>query len=294
LTRSSVHSSPFRAAIVSIAALVLAGCPTAPRGKITVTEGVTFWEDSAANAQLLVVDRRQARVRTVVVAGSVARIGNNAVGAAKTVRAWAEQYGALAGVNGGFFGDSYDSLGQRKQLVQLCVVEGKVVAEGFPIRGGLRSSIGFYSDGRIEAPWATGSEKSGARAFRGPQRSGVGKPWRPDSAVAGGPRLIHQGKIDITDRRERLGTDLPVARVAIAFSDQYLVFCRVDAMRYQELARYLVTVFKETLHESPDEALCLDGGPSAQLVFSDSGRLIELQPTGVQVPTAVLLLPRAP
>lgn len=273
------------------AALLLTGCTPEPPTEVSVAEGITFRTDKASGAQTLTVDRTLARVRPIVVAEKLENLRNNWVGDAKTVHEWAQQYGAVAGVNGGFFGNSYDSLGRRKQLVQLCIIEGKVVASGTPVGSALRSAIGFTQSGEAEIAWAVGTEKDGTRRYEKTVKTKNGLTWRMDYALACGPRLIHRGKIDVADRAEKLVSDVRTGRMAVAVSERYLVFCRADAMTYGEIARTLVEFFKTTLQSSPDEAMCLDGGPSAQMVYQDGGGLKDVEPTGVQVPTSILLVP---
>jgi exopolysaccharide biosynthesis protein len=292
LTSSKRRSLVFGAAARLAAALLLIGCPSEPPSEVNVAEGVVFRSDKAQGIQTLTVDRQTAQVRPIVVAEKLERRHNNTVGEARTVQEWARKHGAIAGVNAGFFGDTYDSRGRRKQLVQLCVVEGKVVAPGTPVGTALRSAIGFSDSGEVELAWATGTEQSGARRYEKPVKSKTGLTWRSDYAVACGPRLIHRSKMDIADRAEKLVSDVKVSRMAVALSERYLVFCRADAMTYGELGRYLLRFYKETLHSAPTEAMCLDGGPSAQMVYQDGGSLKDREPTGVQVPTAILLVPK--
>jgi exopolysaccharide biosynthesis protein len=298
LTSSSHRrSTSLRAAALVAALCILGACGGEPPTEITVTDGVIFRTNKALGVQTLTVDLSIAKVRPMVVAEHLEHPRNNVVGDANTVLDWARKYNAVAGVNAGFFGDTYDSLGRRKQLVQLCILDSKVVAPGTPIGTSLRSAIGFSASGKPEIAWVAGTEQTGIRRFEKPVKTKTGTTWRMESAVAAGPRLIHREKIDISDRAERLLSDFKTTRLAVAISDQYLIFCRADAMTYGELARYLTDYFKTTLQTRPSEALCLDGGPSAQLVYQDGDVLKDVDPTGVQVPTAILLVPtlrRAP
>lgn len=291
MTSSSQRRVFFLRAAALAAALCILGCPSSPPTEVAVAEGVALRWDRTTQVQTLTVDRNLATVRPIVVAENIEKVRNNTVGDALTVREWAKKYGAVAGVNAGFFGDTYDSLGRRKQLVQLCVLEGKVVAPGTPIGTALRTSVGFTESGEAQLAWAVGTEQQGLRRYEKPFKTKAGLTWPVPFAVACGPRLIHKGKVDIADRAEKLVSDVRTGRMALATSGRYLVFCRAESMTYGELARYLVTYFKEKLGAVPDEAMCLDGGPSAQLIYQDGGALREVEPTGVQVPTAILLVP---
>jgi exopolysaccharide biosynthesis protein len=292
LTSSSRRKHTLRVAASLAAALLLAGCPRQPSSEVNVADGVVFRQDRVALTQTLTVDRNIATIRPMVVAENLEPLRNNIVGDAHTVRDWARKYDAIAGVNGGFFGESYDSLGRRKQLVQLCILEGKIVAPGTPVGEALRSAVGFSESGEAQFAWAAGTELSGVRRYEKPVKTKNPLTWRVQSAVACGPRLIHKEKVDIADRAEKLTSDVRVPRLAVASNGRFLVFCRANAMTYGELARYLMGYFKNTLHSAPEEAMCLDGGPSAQMTYQENGGLQEVEPTGVQVPTAILLVPR--
>ena len=120
MTSSSHRRAPsLRAAALAAALCLLGGCGGEPPSEVTVAEGVVLRTDKATATQTLTVDRNTATVRPVVVAENLERRRNNVVGDAHTVRDWVQKYGAVAGVNGGFFGDMYDSLGRRKQLFLL-------------------------------------------------------------------------------------------------------------------------------------------------------------------------------
>lgn len=284
-------------------ALGLSGC--APRSQTdteqTVTDGVIFRSDSALGIQTLTADLNAGTVRPAVVAKNVTRIRNNFVGDAKTVAEWAREYDAVGGVNAGFFGETYDPSGHRKQLVQLAVVGQKVVAPGSatastakPGETYLRSAIGFSEGGRPEIVWATGKLSTGPRRAERVISPKEKRLWEIESAVACGPRLVHDGKLAITDREERLISPGRLARAFVAYdrTGRYLVLGRADESEFSELAAYLVRFFSETLHAPIEEAMCLDGGPSAQLVYRAGARVVDVEPTGVQVPTAILLLPK--
>ena len=69
---------------------------------------------------------------------------------------------------------------------------------------------------------------------------------------------------------------------------------RADAAEYEDVANFLEDYFRRRHGAQVEDAMCLDGGPSAQLVYRDTdGALRDAEPTGVRVPTAILLLPPA-
>jgi exopolysaccharide biosynthesis protein len=281
-----------------------AGCRHAPASEIAVAPGVTFRRDAAAGFQILDVDLRAAAVRPIVVAENVERQRENFIGDCKTVSEWAEAYQAVGGVNGGFFGDRYDQLGRRKQIVGLAAVDGKVVApydfvNSTRITGErfLRAAVGFTREGTPEITYATGSLRGMLRRYDSPINPTDADLWRVRSAIGCGPRLYTDGARRITDHEERRVSSGKLARAFIAYDmegriPRHLVLGRADAAEFSEVADYLRTYFLRTHHTAPEDAMCLDGGPSAQLVYRNEGAIEDAEPTGVLVPTAILLVPR--
>jgi hypothetical protein len=298
-----------RAAVaVALLGLLLAGsggaCGRRDGGDVVnVAPGVTFRRDREAGVQLLDIDLIAAKVRPVVVAEHVERIRNNFVGDARTVWEWADARDAVGGINAGFFGDTYDQLGRRKQIVGLAAVNGRVIAPAdfttSTAREGerfLRSAIGFHADGTPEIAWAKGGLRGPLRRFDAPVNPRGADIWDVRSAVSCGPRLFAAGARRISDRDERLVSPGKLPRAFVAYDREqgrprHLILGRADAMEYTDVALFLSDYFARAHSSTPREAMCLDGGPSAQIVYRRDGRLEDAEPTGVLVPTAILLVP---
>lgn len=297
----------FPRSLLLFAAPLCASCmPAKPAdtAPVAVAPGVTF--ERHAGFQTLAVDYAKADITPTVVAQNVTRQKNNFVGDAFTVRDWCEKRGAIAGINGGFFGQSYDDLGTRKQLVQLCVVDGKVVAPGSdtpstrtPGERYLRSAVGFHTNGAPEIVWATGTVKNKLRAYGSPTNPDTKMDWKNiRSAVACGPRLYAGGVRRITDREERLVSEPALIRAFVAYDTddagrpRHFVMGRADAATYAQVADFLAGFYKSHYQTAPTEAMCLDGGQSGQIVYKANGQLLDAEATGVRVPSAILLLPR--
>jgi hypothetical protein len=287
--------------------LLLTGCRQAPPEVIEVAPGITFHRDTKQGVELLDIDLAVAQYRPVVVADKVDNHKGNFVGDARTVREWAERRGAIGGINGGFFGDTYDQIGRRKQIVQLAVMDGKVVAPGSVIPSKsltygdryVRSAIGFAANGTPDMAWGTGTTKTGPRRRSAPNSPEESVPWNVQQALACGPRLFAGGVRRLTHREERLNSPGKLARAFVAFDQEsgvprHLILGRADAMEFSHIADYLATYFPDNHGTTPREAMCLDGGPSAQVVYRDptTNTLTDAEPTGVRVPTAILLVPR--
>lgn len=268
--------------------------------RTAIHEDVVLFKDSTAGVQLLDV-RVGGAILPTVIAEQVDRIGGNHVGNARTVADWVDRTHAIAGVNGGFFGDTYDSEGKRRQIVQMAVVADSVVAPGGAVktmpgtdRRYLRSAIGFTAGGHPRIEWAAGTRRLGPRKASGPESPFVVRPWDVQSAVSCGPRLIHRGAIRITAQEERLASPRRTARTFVAYDESegsagHLILGIADAMRYEEVAAYLADYFEREHGTRVAEAMCLDGGASSQLVARTKSGIEDLRPTGVHVPTAILL-----
>ena len=291
--------------------LCAAGCRQTPAGRqaatvavVKVAPGVVFERDENAGIQVLTVDLQTAHVRPVIALANVERVRNNFVGDAKTVREWAGENHAVAGINANFFGETYDTLGHRKQIVGLAIANGTVVAPGSMAEGRslphtrrVRSVFGVNAQNEPEIAWATGTKKSGPRKYPSPVDPDTSFVWPVRFAAACGPRLWANGAVHLGDREEWLVDSHRASRAFVAYDMEngkpaHLLLGRADASDYAGVAAYLEVYFKREFHSVPHEAMCFDGGPSAQLVYQNNGRLEDAQATGVLVPTALLLVPK--
>lgn len=293
--------------LVFLLAVSLAGCRREVPQPVQVAPGVTFRRDHEAGVQLLDVDLTEATVRPVVVANHIERRRVNIIGDCQTVRDWAEDNGAVGGINGGFFGDTYDQVGRRKQIVGLAVVDGKVIAPyGFtnstknPGEHFLRGAVGFDKNGTPDIAWVTGTLSKGLQRYEAPVNPSASSEWPVVNALGCGPRLFVGGVAHVFDKEERRVSPGKLARCFIAYDrdettgkPQHLILGRADAMEFTDIAQYLTDYFDEVHQTRPHDALCMDGGPSAQLVYkNEHGTLEDAEPTGVLVPTAILLVPK--
>jgi hypothetical protein len=302
------HATAVLFALILVSSLSCAPIAEGVDKDVVVAPGVLFSRTGPPGDgfQFLIVDLAKASVRPVVVAQNVKRDKNNFVGDAFTVREWCEKSGAVGGLNGGYFGVTYDEVGSRKQIVQLAVVDGKVVAPGSdtpssrtPGERYLRSAIGFYADGRPEITWATGTVKNIIRTYETPTNPAQRRTWTGIRyAVACGPRLFAGGKRRITDNEERLVSPGNLIRAFVAYDTDasgkpaHFLMGRADSASYSEVADFLEQYFAKHFRSKPREAMCLDGGSSGQLVYKSDQTLVDAEPTGVRVPTAVLLVPK--
>ena len=282
-----------------------AGCQAPVASDISeVVPGVTYRSDKAAGVDLLDIDLLVAKVRPVVVAEHVRTLHGTSIGDAYSVAEWTERLQAVGGLNGGYFGESYGQFGRRKQIVGLTLCDGSVVVPGGfassmtrPGERFLRSVAVFGADGAPDIGWGTGKIGGPLRRYTSPVNPAKSETWPARSAIACGPRLFIDGRREITDHQERLMSPGRLSRSFIAFDREngrprHLLLGRCDSMEFTDLAAYLTDYFARTHGTAPREAMCLDGGPSAQLVYRRAGgSIIDTRPTGMFVPTAILLIP---
>jgi hypothetical protein len=241
-----------------------------------------------------------AGLRAHVAAANVKLTDGRVFGDARTVREWCQSTGALAGVNGGFFGLTQR---ERKEVIGLLAIDGAVASAGRMVRSPtnrsrrfVRSVLGFDSEGMPHIGWAVGQRgRAGILTeYLTPLNPTRQRFWTVDSAVACGPRLIQNGRIAVTDRQERLVNPPPLRRTFAGYNvmsgkPRFLVLGIAESMTFQNVAGFLDRYFRK-YHETPcAEAMCLDGGASSQLAYRAKGALEDISETDVTVPSAVLV-----
>ena len=273
-------------------------------------EGDDLIHGSHSDALALDVDMSVPGVRIRTAAENPSLQKGRVFASAHTVVDWCERQNALAGVNGGFFGATQ---GETKQTEGLLVTGGKVHNAGRWVRSAnhpdqpfLRCALGFTKEGRPRIGWVVSNADNTLLAYNRPLDPTSHHGWGVDSAVACGPRLIAEGKRQITDREERLVSPLALPRTFVAYDlegngpnahPRHLLMGIAMQMTYQDVADFVQRYFQQIDHTECAEAMCLDGGASSQLVFRDPGAsqpfspasYVNARPSGVTVPTAILI-----
>lgn len=279
--------------------------PDPPKNQVAL--GVTLRAIPSAagrsdyQAYVLDVDLRAARGRVVAENPGLNR--GVVYAEARSVADWCRRYRAVGGINGGFFGLTDRN---RKEIVGLLATGGVVRASGRLIRStrnpGQRFAhcvLGFDAAGIPQIAWATGERGNTARLANYTQPVNADRPrvWPVDSAVACGPSLIHNARIRVTDREERLVSRGRLRRTFAGYSLQngrprHLVLAVAPAMTFSDAADFLQAYFRK-YHQSPcAEAMCLDGGASSQLAYRSGSGYADTLLTPVTVPTAVVVTSR--
>ncbi len=252
------------------------------------------------NVRVLDIDLNDPSLRVEVAVAEVARRDGRITGRAYSVPEWLEQTGAVAGINGGFFGETV--AGDFKEILGLLQTSGRVrsVAPVHQARGSdtryARAAVGFTGEGTPLIDWVTNrpGDDQRLRAHEAPEFKGAGQRWRVEQALGCGPRLIRGGKASVTYRGERLASPGRLPRTFLGYGGrkgaaERLVLCAADGMEFAECAEFLLDYFARQYQAPCHEALCLDGGASTQAAWREKGRVTASPDPGTTVPTAVLV-----
>lgn len=271
------------------------GTPVAP--------GVTTRQLSQGLATVRVIDVDLSRpgVRVQVAADEIGFRERLITGRARTVEEWVGNRKAVAGINGGFFGKTVGD--GHKEIVGLLKLAGRVRVAAPVYRSRpekipyARSAFGLTEEGRPRMAWVTSrpGDPQALRSHREPQFKDGSTAWTVRQALACGPRLIHNGKTEITARGERLVSRGALPRTFLGYSvgrngkPGHLALCTSDALEFEDCARFLTDYFRRYHGTVCQEAMALDGGASTQAVWKESGSVKTQFATGVTVPTAILV-----
>jgi hypothetical protein len=283
------------------AALLLRGCPgdsppvtqSRPAGGVLVRE--IQLHENTTRVRVIDVDLKAPGVRVEVAAEDIARREGRITGAAHSVSDWVERTGAVAGVNGGFFGERVGDA--HLEIVGLLKMDGRVRSAPPPLRAkgaGVRYSraaLGFTSGNDPVIGWVTArpGDAQTLLAHSEPVLEGPGAEWKVREAVGCGPRLIRNGKAEVSYRGERLASPGRLPRTFVGYGGGRFVMCAATGLEFQECAELLMGYFRKA-HDVPcAEAMCLDGGASTQAAWREGRGTRTDSPLNIPVPTALLV-----
>jgi hypothetical protein len=224
-----------------------------------------------------------------------------ASGDAHSVAEWCRLTGAVAGVNGGFFGAEVRP--GRKEVIGLLKVGGTTFARApvYRARGTdpipyTHSTFGVVGGRRPRVDWVASDRDSMSRLifYPGPEHLHHGRRWDVDCGLSGGPRLVHRGRRFVAARDERLVSAGALPRTFLGYSrsrkagGNRFVLVTAAAMTYGEAADFLIDYFRTRYGVNCDEGMCLDGGHASQLAYRSDGEIISVHGE-VTVPTCVLI-----
>jgi hypothetical protein len=289
-------------------ALTRLGCgrekPTVSTPELTVP-GVSIRRVQAgpATVRLIDADLNAPHIRVEVAADDIAIREGVVTGRVRTVPAWLEKTGAIAGINGGFFGKRVGA--DYREIIGLLKLDGRVRVAAPTYRAKpsgqtySRSALGLLRTGSPRFAWVTSRPGSPQllRSHEEAEFTGPGEPWDVHQALACGPRLIRDGKTEISYRGERLASPgaLPRTFVGTAVTPQgarRLVLCAADGMEFEDCARFLDEYFRRQYGVPCADAMCLDGGASTQAAWRNSPQDSQISTdlyASTAVPTALLV-----
>lgn len=311
---SSVKGSVRRGqvSVLAVAALLLAmtrlGCgaekPTVSTPEVTVP-GISIRRVQAgpATVRLIDADLNAPHIRVEVAADDIAIRDGVVTGRVRTVPEWLEKTGAIAGVNGGFFGKRVGE--DYREIIGLLKLNGRVrvAAPTYRARPSgnaySRSALGLRRNGSPRFAWVTSRPGSPQilRSHDSAEFTDPGDTWDVHQALACGPRLIRDGKTEISYRGERLASPgaLPRTFVGTAVTPdgtRRLVLCAADGMEFEDCARFLTEYFRRQYGVACADAMCLDGGASTQAAWRGSAKDSQISTelyASTAVPTALLV-----
>lgn len=274
--------------------------PAPPPDGIRVVPGVAVRRLSGGVGGVRTIDiDLAAQVRVEVAAEEIAVRRGLITGRARTLPDWLRATGAVAGINGGFFGETVAP--DHKEIVGLLKREGRVrvAAPRYRARGSgklyARAALGFTQSGRPRIAWVSSGSGSPQALFTHPEPDDLGRadPWEVRQALACGPQLIREGRTRVTDRGERLVSPGQLPRTFLGFGGrrgaERLVLCAATGMEFAECERFLAGYFRRYCGVPCAEAMCLDGGASTQAAWRENGRITADPDPGTTVPTALLI-----
>ena len=285
---------------VAFGLLALRGCPGEPGKQVeekrvhpaVVVRRVPVGDDAS---YVRVIDADLSGARIEIAAEDIARRQNRITGRARSVADWVEHTGAMAGVNGGFFGEAAGP--EHLEIVGLLKVDGRVRSAGptYHSRSSgadyARSAFGIDANGRPRISWVTSRRGDPQALFShaGAELHDRGTRWSVREAVACGPRLIREGAIEVSYRGERLASPGALPRTFLGFSDRRVVLAAATGMEFSDCAAFMKRYFREAHGEVCREAMALDGGASTQAAWRENGAIRTDSPLNIEVPTALLV-----
>jgi exopolysaccharide biosynthesis protein len=292
------------ATLVGLVAAPVTGKRAAAVDGKRLAKGVTLFrvKYGASTMRALRIDLAEPGARVEVAADEIGFRKGRITGRARSVPEWIARTGAIAGVNGGFFGESVGD--EFKEIVGLCKIAGKVRSAGPTFRsrrsgkGYVHSAFGLTRGGEARIGWVNsvkGSPQS-LRSHSEAEIGGRGAEWSVWQAVGCGPRLVHDGKAKVSALSERLMSpgDLPRTFMGIGGegSQRRLVLAIADGAEFGTCADFMVDFFRTRCEVPCSESMALDGGASTSMAWREGATVDVSPPLSATVPTAVLVYGR--
>ncbi len=286
--------------LVGLLAAPVTGKRTAADGK-RLARGITLFrvKHGASTMRALRIDLAEPGVRVEIAAEDIAFRESRITGRAHTVPDWIARKGAVAGINGGFFGESVGT--EFKEIVGLCKIAGKVRSAGPTFRSSrtgknyVHAAFGLTREAEGRIGWVNsvkGSPQS-LRSHRSADISGRGTEWDVWQAVGCGPRLVREGKADVAAASERLRSPGELPRTFLGIGGEgksrRLALAIADGAEFDTCADFMVDFFRTRCGVPCRDAMALDGGASTAMAWREGKSIDVSPPLAATVPTAVLV-----
>lgn len=290
--------------MIGLVVAPMSGKRGAPADGKRLAKGVTLHrvKHGASTMRAIRVDLAEPGVKVEVAAEEIAFREGRITGRAHAVTDWIARRGAVAGINGGFFGESVGK--EFKEIVGLCKIDGKVRSAGPTFhskRNGkdyVHAAFGLTREAEPRIDWVNsvkGSPQS-LRSHVGAEISGRGSEWSVWQAIGCGPRLVRNEKVDVTARAERLlsAGELPRTFLGVGGEgkSRRLVLAIADGAEFETCAAFMVDFFRTHCGVPCRDAMALDGGASTSMAWREGSTVDVSPPLAATVPTAVLVYGR--
>ncbi|MCX6151158.1 MAG: phosphodiester glycosidase family protein [Ignavibacteriales bacterium] len=204
------------------------------------------------------------------------------------VPSFVKRVGAIAGINGGYFGSgvSYSAVIDLAQVLAKNIASVTRDGKSYPIT---RSLFGITETREMSIDWIYhfGAKINDIRRFENPSPNAQGTPAPAPTpskgtvyydllvGIGGGPRLIKNGSINITYDQEvfwgsGINGESTNPRTAVGITqEQHVIMLTVDGRQAASAGVNLQDLAKIMLNLGCIDAMNLDGGGSTQLAAGD-------------------------
>ncbi|MBI6120299.1 phosphodiester glycosidase family protein [Salegentibacter maritimus] len=187
-------------------------------------------------------------------------LGSNTI--RETTKETYKRGNGILAINGGYFA--------ANSSVSTIIQDGEVIAPG-PNTEIARGAFGIKNN-KPEVAWVNSGNNNIPMKFASPDINSKSEIWNVSQAVGGGPVLLKNGKINVTDKEEGFtGSHLMRhPRTAIGYKNKHsLIMMVVDGRQEASVGVSLEELAQLMLEVGAKEAVNLDGGGSSAMIAAN-------------------------
>lgn len=188
-------------------------------------------------------------------------IGSNTI--RETTKETYEKSNGILAINGGYFATN--------SSVSAIIQDGEVIAPG--PNGVITRGVFGMKNGKPEITWVKADNENGMpKKYKLPDMASTSEIWNVSQGVGGGPVLLKNGKINLTDKEEGFGGShlQRHPRTAIGYKDKNTLIMMVVDGRQEASAGVTLPELAQLMFETGAvEAVNLDGGGSSAMVAAN-------------------------